>query len=93
MPDLTTGTLTQEDMRRAIEWLDMHWGSTDTCPMHPSRPTSWGVEPQLVQTVNYGALAFQPGGKTYAYVVVVCLQCGFTALVNAVKMGLIPARP
>jgi hypothetical protein len=88
MPDPFRGTLTPEEVQKAITWLNAHWGPADKCPMHGGQ-VSWGVEAQLVETVGYGVMAGR-GRTTYPMLVVICQTCGFTVFVNAVMAGIVP---
>ena len=87
MPD-PLGTLTSDEQKKVIAWLNVHWGSVDRCPMH-SGPTTWGVAPQIVRTVGFGPAAAL--GKTFPMIVAICGTCGLVMFVSAVKVGILAA--
>ena len=83
------GKLTEAERAALQTWLREHW--TDlACPFHGR--TTWDIG-DLVQTLPYNPGAVVVGGNVYPLVVVTCVQCGFTALVNALIAHILPPAP
>jgi hypothetical protein len=80
--------MTAKETADALVWLNAHWPNK-ICPFHG--PTNWEIGDSMIMTLPYtGAGIMLGGGPTYPFVVVTCGQCGYTVLVNAIKMGILP---
>jgi hypothetical protein len=89
MPD-PSGNLLPDEFQTALSWLREHWQDLSR-PMHPQRPTNWEIG-GMIMTLPFTGQGVVLGGPTFPLVVVTCGQCGFTALVNGIKAGLVPTR-
>src|SRR5437867_769361 len=88
MPD-ANGNLNAEESRIALAWLNRQW-TNQTCPFHG--PTKWEVG-QVIMTLPYSGGGVIVGGPTYPLLVVTCVNCGYTVLVNAIVAGVVPRPP
>jgi hypothetical protein len=86
VPD-PNGKLTPEESQQLLAWLTERWHGAG-CPMHPLVPTNWEVG-DMIMTLPFTGGGVSIGGPTYPLVVVTCLRCGFTVLVNAITAGLV----
>lgn len=89
-PTPADGSLTPEQLQKAQDWLAAHWERL-ACPFHG--PTKWILGDSLVGTVGFRAGGIAIGGPTFPLLVVTCSQCGFTAFLNAIVVGIIPPAP
>jgi hypothetical protein len=89
VPD-ATGKLTLEEKQRASDWINRHWrGQSQACPICGSN--QWTLADHLVQPVTVGAHnALLLGGTSYPHVLVISPTCGYTMMLNAVIIGLVP---
>lgn len=76
------------DINKGLAWIELHWGRDKTCPMCGG--WDWKMSDQI------GVLAGQMDldrnvdlTKGMPIVPVTCEVCGFVALLDAVKAGLI----
>ena len=84
-------TLSDEQQRGVMAWLEQHWTRPHDCPLHG--PTTWEVS-----RVIAGAPVMAPDGgfhldRAYPTVPVTCAVCGYSIFINAVKLGLLPSVP
>ena len=70
------------DRSLAIQWLEGHWKGERQCPI--CQASAWGVGDDLLR------LWTSKHVPSYPCIVVVCNNCGYTMLFNAVRMGLLP---
>ncbi len=86
------GELSEAEGRLAAAWLDEYWPRTKRdCPI--SGPTNWEVQTHTVHAPVFGGGGLRIGGAAaYPYVQVICGNCGYVLLFNAVKMGLFPGE-
>jgi hypothetical protein len=95
MPD-NQGKLSPEEKTAVIDWLFVHWKNQD-CPFHG--PTGWEIGDTIATSPFAGTgggapgSGFQFGGPTYPLIVVTCAICGYTVLVNAIKLGIVKMGP
>jgi len=90
MPD-ENGQLTPEELGRAQVWLSTHW-TNPICPFHG--PTNWEVGGIVGQVLAFTGGGLTVGGPVYPFIVVSCSICGYSVLVNALKVGIIsPSEP
>ena len=78
-------TVAQEDLQKAIAWIDEHWKGQKTCPICAN--TRWGIADTVgeVPTVD---LNKEPTERAYPLVILTCQTCGYTVLFNATVVGL-----
>jgi len=70
------------DRDQAIQWLNANWVARNrNCPVCSS--ANWGVEEDIVRLMTIK-------GPAYPSVAVICNVCGYTMLMNAIKMRLLP---
>jgi hypothetical protein len=92
-PDtLKHGALTEEQIDRAMSWLAEKWTESD-CPWHGT--TTWQLGDVFGQVDSWAPIGANPGSRrvTYPVVVLTCVQCGYTVLVNALRIGLVVPPP
>jgi hypothetical protein len=86
-----TGHLTPEQLNKAQAWLSAHWINS-ACPFHGL--TTWEVGGVLAQAMAYVGGGLVVGGPVYPFLVVTCSHCGYSVLVNALKIGIVqPEQP
>src|SRR2546430_7505413 len=83
-----SGNLDTEKTKRPLGCLNRQW-TNQACPFHG--PTKWEVG-QVIMTLPYSGGGVIVGGPTYPLLVVTCVNCGYTVLVNAIVAGVVP-RP
>ena len=87
MPD-QNGVLSDKEKDQAIAWLKERW--TKSCPACDRREFSIGEH--VVHTPIHFGGALKFGGPMYPQLAVVCKNCGYTLLFNAVLMGIIESK-
>lgn len=91
MPD-EDGKLNAEDQTAVSAWAEQHWKNR-TCPI--SGHATWEVPQFLVQSPRFipgGGLTI--GGGLLPMLALVCSGCGYTMLINAIKVGILkPQAP
>jgi|ERR1700681_1685818 len=88
MPD-NNGKLSPKEIEQFRSWLNQTWGSDRACPV--SGHTDWELGDVMVMTTAYARSGILFGGSTYPLLVVICSGCGYTAFLNAIKVGLVSA--
>lgn len=83
MPN-AVGGLSDDEVKRVIDWLNAHWGTEDYCPFHRG-PTTWRVSNQLVRADAFGRF---PATKALPLVPVICQECGYVAFLASVVVGI-----
>lgn len=88
MPDVD-GKLSAEEIQKIMAWLAQYPKAANAiCPMCDSQ--DWIIGDHLVQPVTQGRQGTIFGGVAYPQVMLISNPCGFTRLVNAVVMGVVP---
>jgi hypothetical protein len=82
------GELSDEDMDRALEWVNQVWGRSRGCPMHQEKP-QWTLGNFIARASGTN----EPVGTYYPLLVLTCSVCGYTAFVNAITAGVFPGNP
>lgn len=90
-----TGRLTQEELSRVIAWMKkMEAGRPNAglCPVCNSE--RWFIAENLVQpiTLGKGRGLILGGESNYPCVMLISDPCGYTRLINAVLVGLVPGE-
>lgn len=88
MPD-ANGKLSPQDVEKVRNWLRDHWKNW-ACPF--SHDTNWELGGSLAQAPLFSSGNIVVGGPVYPYVVISCSSCGYTVLINAIKIGILPAK-
>ena len=82
-------TVAQEDIQKAIAWIDEHWTGQKACPI--CQNSRWGIADTVgeVQMMDFnGDLT----GRVCPLVILTCETCGYTLLLNAKVIGLIKGK-
>ena len=80
--------LTDEQKTLVGVWLDTHW--TDfSCPFHQGE-TTWNLGDLIGSVPAHAPTGSVAPAKVYPSIVLVCNICGFTVLINALKVGVVP---
>jgi hypothetical protein len=89
MPD-KDGKLTDEERQKVVAWVTKYPATPDArCPICGS--PNWMVAEHLVQPITIGpGMGLQLGGLGYPQVQLISDPCGYTRLLNAVMIGLLP---
>src|SRR6266702_6975618 len=90
MPDVD-GKLSAEEIQKIMAWLAKYpKAGNAVCPMCDS--PNWIIGQHLVQPITQGPRAAIQlgGGVAYPQVMLISNPCGYTRLINAVVMGLMP---
>ncbi len=82
-------TVTQEDIQKAIAWIDEHWKGQKACPICTN--TRWGIA-DTVGEVPMMELNGDLTGGVCPLVILTCQTCGYTLLLNAKVIGLIKGK-
>jgi hypothetical protein len=84
------GKLTEEDRSRALSWLAAKWsGPRRNCPICTA--VQWAVGEHVVAPLLHSSEGTILGGPVaYPNVPIICASCGYTFLMNAVRMGIVP---
>ena len=87
MPD-ADGVLTQEEQNTIKEWITRHWpeGVKRLCPSCQKGP--WTIQRYMGKLLIATPGEFRIGGPAFPKVVIVCQNCAYTELYNAIVMGL-----
>lgn len=74
-------------------WLDQKWAGQKTCPVCDAN--KWQAPDDLVEIRPYHGGGLVVGGAVYPAAQVICGNCGYTLLFNALLAGLIeqPVEP
>ena len=79
-------TVAQEDIQKAIAWIDEHWTGQKACPI--CQGDSWGVS-SMVGEVHLANPDEGRIDRSYPLVILTCQTCGYALLFNAVVVGLL----
>ena len=79
-------TVAQEDIQKAIAWIDEHWTGQKACPI--CQGDSWGVS-SMVGEVHLANPDEGRRDRSYPLVILTCQTCGYALLFNAVVVGLL----
>ena len=79
-------TVAQEDIQKAIAWIDEHWTGQKACPI--CQGDSWGVS-SMVGEVHLANPDEGRVDRSYPLVILTCQTCGYALLFNAVVVGLL----
>ena len=79
-------TVAQEDIQKAIAWIDEHWTGQKACPI--CQGDSWGVS-SMVGEVHLANPDEGRLDRSYPLVILTCQTCGYALLFNAVVVGLL----
>jgi hypothetical protein len=88
MPGLD-GKLTQEDIVQVQAWMAKYKMGLHPCPICES--TQWTIGEYIVHPTTQGNTVIYPNLPIYPNVLLLS-PCGYTRNVNAVMIGLVPAR-
>ncbi len=88
MPD-SEGRLTDQERTKINQWLTDRWKTSVLCPI--CHENHWSIGRHIVTTLRMTSQGTMLGGESYPQVLVICHTSGYTAFVNAVIMGLMPA--
>lgn len=80
--------LSPEQKEKVRQWLTDHW-TTPACPFHG--PTTWQIGGIVGQISGYSKGALVLGGQVYPSIVLICNQCGYEVLINAIRAGIVEA--
>lgn len=86
--DKNTGTLTAEDKKKFLDWLNSKTKNNPTCPV--CSENDWSVADHLINAMAFTPNAMIIGGPTYPMAVLACNNCAFTRTFMAVPVGLVP---
>lgn len=82
--------LDDEQAKRFVRWLESKWGRESHCPH--CRASEWSLEPHIISlriTNPKKPGDLYVGSPTYPCIPVVCNNCGYTALVNALMSNVL----
>ncbi|WP_155918451.1 hypothetical protein [Marmoricola sp. URHB0036] len=80
------------ERERAIAWLDEKWTGSRACPICGT--VQWTItEAVEIRPWEEGNLVFSGGSGTYPLFQLICNNCAFTRLFNAVMSGVTPTPP
>ncbi len=86
------GTLSPEQQSRIHKWItDKLFGKIPSCPL--CYTSNWNIPEHLVQLRPFQGGSIVIGGTVYPCLSVICLNCGYTMLVNAVIAGIVLPEP
>jgi hypothetical protein len=68
-----------------VEFLNQKWRPGKICSVCGTG--NWNVEPQLAELRFLSLAGFVVGGPIIPLIVLTCVNCGHTVLINAVKAG------
>lgn len=78
------------ESQKVIQHLQAKWGSK-ACPMCSSGP--WNVQDTSFQLTEFNEGNMVIGGPVIPLVTVMCGNCGYVVLVNAIVAGVLKAQP
>ena len=88
MPD-KDGKLSESEQKLAQEWVKKHWKNW-ACPF--SGDTDWDLGQYIAEARAFSGGGLNVGGPVYPYLVLTCKSCGYTVLLNAMKVGILPVE-
>ena len=87
MPE-SSGKLSDAEIRSVEAWFKEKWKITLACPV--SGKTQWQIANYLATTPIYTPGSYGLPGRSYAFVQVLCPECGYSMFFNAIRLGLLP---
>jgi hypothetical protein len=87
-----TSKLSEEERARASQWIDNNFKyNIPNCPF--CRDNRWQLFDDFLELrrFHHGDMYF--GGDVYPCICLVCVKCGYTALVNAIVSGILEKEP
>ncbi len=89
MSEVNDGKLTEEQRELVKKWVTAKLlGNKATCPI--CHTSGWDLLEHFIELRPFQSGAPSVGGAIYPNFALVCKQCGYTALVNAITTGLLP---
>ena len=79
-------SLSEEDRRAISAWMKEQWRGEKGCPV--SGKANWAFGEDLVELRPYAGGGLIMGGSVYPAVMVICRDCGYTRMFNAMLMDL-----
>lgn len=90
MPD-EKGELSPQELQQAVDWFKARQTEDIICPVCKNK--NWTIAKHVVAHVSIsGNGAMLLGGEAYPQILVTSTECGYTFSMNAVVMGIYPAR-
>ncbi len=83
------GKLSDAERQLVEEWMKKHWKSW-VCPF--SGDTDWELGFYVAEVRAFTGGGLNVGGPIYPYVVATCKDCGYTVLISAMKIGILPTK-
>ena len=83
------GKLSEAEQQLAQKWVKERWKNW-ACPF--SGDTDWDLGPHVVESRPFSGGGIKVGGPVYPHLVLTCRGCGYTVLINAMKVGIFPAK-
>jgi hypothetical protein len=80
------GRLTPDEKKQAVQWVESHQNGDLTCPI--CKTAKWTIQEHLVSLNVFVPGGLPTRGPKYPQIQLVCDNCGFTLLVNAVRAGM-----
>lgn len=81
-------TTRNQEIDKAIAWIDEHWTGKKACPICES--SSWLVGDVVGEMREFLPDKRPLANSLYPMIVLSCRACGYTLLFNATVMGLLP---
>ena len=88
MPD-SNGKLTEDEFLLARRWVKEHWRNY-SCPF--SGDTNWDIGRYITETRKFSGGSLDLYGPVYPFLVVTCKGCGYSVLLNAIKIGILSPK-
>lgn len=81
--------MSEDQRERAIAWLNSKWTASHVCPACGT--DAWSIQSAMheMRAFNGGDLIIGGDSSLYPAIVVMCSNCGYTHLFNAVISGVV----
>jgi len=79
--------LTREELEQFKAYIEEKLHGELVCPL--CKQDHWDLVQNLVTTPIHTDQGIDISGRTYTYIPLICTNCGYTMLINAVKTGLV----
>lgn len=76
------------DRENMLQYLNAHWHGNKACPI--CQENRWDIGEDIMELRPFEGGGLATGGRIYPLVAVVCKNCGYSYLFNAVVVGMMP---
>ena len=83
--------LTRKQTALLLQHLQQHWKEPQTCPI--CHEEAWKVPPSILELREYEEgelIAYPKDSSIIPLIAVTCTKCGYTYLINAITINLLP---